>query len=249
MKKITSADISGMIDHSLLNPAMTAKDIREGCLVAKEYSTATVCVKPSFVEEAAAVLKGSEVKVTTVIGFPHGSNLTDVKGFESERALAQGCRELDMVLDIGRLLGGQYDYVENDIRAVAAAAHKKDALLKVILENAYLNEELIVRACKICEAAGADFVKTSTGYAPSGAKLSDLRIMRAAVSDKVRVKAAGGIRTLEAALMVMAVGATRFGCTATVSIMEEARKREASGTLLPLEDTGGELEERHSKTY
>lgn len=241
MPDVSARDIAKMIDHSLLNPVMTKKDILEGCEIAAKYDTATVCVKPSFVEVAAEALKGTDVLVTTVIGFPHGSNLTEVKVFEAEKALAQGCKELDMVLDIGKLLGGEYDYVEQDVKAVADITHKHGAILKVILENAYLNSELIEKACQICERAGADFVKTSTGYAPSGATLPDLRLMRATVSDKVRVKAAGGVRTLDAALKVRAAGVSRFGATATVKIMEDAYKREADGTLILPENTGDEL--------
>jgi len=241
MSKVTAKDIAKMIDHSLLNPVMTEKDIIDGCEIAKKYDVATVCVKQSFVDTACKVLNGTNVLVTTVIGFPHGSNRTDVKVFEAERALAQGCKELDMVLDIGKLLGGEYEYVERDIAAVADVTHKAGALLKVILENAYLNEDLIVKACKICEKAGADWVKTSTGYASGGATLPDLRLMRASVSDKVQVKAAGGVRTLDAALQVRAVGASRFGCTATAKIMEDAYEREAVGTLCLPEKVGDEL--------
>jgi len=241
VSKVTAKDIAKMIDHSLLNPIMTEKDIIEGCEIARKYDAATVCVKQSFVDIAAKVLKGSDVLVTTVIGFPHGSSITEVKVFEAQRALAQGCKELDMVLDIGKLLGGDYEYVRSDIAAVAEVTHKAGALLKVILENAYLNDELIVKACKLCENAGADWVKTSTGYAPSGATLPDLRLMRASVSDKVQIKAAGGVRTLDAALQVRAVGATRFGCTATAKMMEDAYEREAAGTLRLPDEVGNVL--------
>jgi deoxyribose-phosphate aldolase len=147
-----------------------------------------------------------------------------------------------MVLDIGKLLGGDFDYVERDIKAVADVTHKSGAILKVILENAYLTEDLIAQACKICEKADADFVKTSTGYAPSGATIPHLRLMRESVSDKVQVKAAGGVRTLDAALNVRAVGTTRFGCTATAKIMDDAREREAAGTLKLPENVGDELQ-------
>lgn len=241
MENVTAKDIAKMIDHSLLNPKMTRQDILDGCEIAKKYDVASVCVKPSFVGDAGEALKGSDVLLSTVIGFPHGSNLTEVKVCESRLALKQGCKELDMVLDIGKLLGGEYDYVEADIRAVCEAAHGVGAIVKVILENAYLNDELIAKACRSCEKAGADFVKTSTGYAPSGATLKDLRTMRASVSDKIRVKAAGGVRTLDAALKVRAVGASRFGCTATAAIMGEAVKREAEGTLKLPDEVGDEL--------
>ena len=231
MISLTAADIAKMIDHSLLNPTMTEADILEGCAIARKYGVATVCVKPSFVELAGRALSGSGVLVTTVIGFPHGSNLTEVKVFEAGRAIAKGCRELDMVIDIGKFLGGEYDYVERDIKAVADVSHKAGVILKVIIENAYLSDKLIVEGCKICECAGADFVKTSTGYAPTGATIPDLRLMRASVSNKVQVKAAGGVRSLDAVLLAHAAGAARIGCTATAKIMEEACKREAEGTL------------------
>ena len=245
MEKVTSRDIAKMIDHSLLNPVMTEKDIIEGCEIAKNYDVASVCVKPCFVELCCKLLKDTDVKISTVIGFPHGSNLTEVKVFEAERALAQGCAELDMVLNIGELLSGNFDFVENDIKAVADVTHKEGAILKVILENAYLSDEQIAKACKIAESAGADFVKTSTGYAPSGATIPDLRLMRASVSDKIRLKAAGGVRTLDAALNVRSVGCSRFGATATAKIMEEALAREAAGTLCLPDEIGDELSEAY----
>jgi len=219
---------------------MTEKDIIEGCGVARKYDVASVCVKPSFLGVAGKALEGSGVLLTTVIGFPHGSNATEVKVVEAGLALAQGCRELDMVLDVGKLLGGEFDYVERDISLVADVTHKAGAVLKVILENAYLSDELKVKACEISERAGADFVKTSTGYAPSGATVPDLRLMRAAVSEKVRVKAAGGIRALDAVLAARAAGAVRVGATATAKIMEEACEREAAGTLCMQADEDSE---------
>lgn len=232
MKQITAKEIARMIDHSLLKPEMTRQEVEAGCVLAKEYDCASVCVKPCDVELAAEILKGSDVKVSTVIGFPHGSNLTAVKLAEAELALKGGCKELDMVQNIGRLRSGEDDYVESDIRAVCDLAHANGAIVKVILENAYLTDEEKIRACKICEKAGADFVKTSTGYAKTGATVHDLKLMRASCSDKVRVKAAGGVRTLEAALAVKAVGGSRFGCTATSKILSEALKREQEGSLL-----------------
>jgi deoxyribose-phosphate aldolase len=177
------------------------------------------------------ILIGSDVKLSTVIGFPHGSNRTDVKVFEAERAMDDGAVELDMVLNIGRLISGQYEYVEKDIAAVVDAAHKRGAIVKVILENAYLTDAQKTDACTLAERAGADFVKTSTGYAPSGATIEDLKLMRATVSSKVRVKAAGGVRTLDAVLACRAAGCSRVGATATSAILEEAHRREAEGTL------------------
>lgn len=236
MTKVTAQDIAKMIDHSLLNPVMTRKDVIDGCEIAKKYDTATVCVKPCDVDVANEVLAGTDVVVTTVVGFPHGSSLTAAKVYEAELALKQGCKELDMVINIGRFLGGEYGLVETEIKAICDLAHQYNSIVKVIFENAYLNENQIETACKISERAGADFVKTSTGYAPSGATLQDLRIMRASTSEKVKVKAAGGVRTLDSALRVRAVGGVRFGCTATAKMVEEAREREALGTLvLPTE--------------
>jgi len=231
-EKLTAKDIAKMIDHSLLRPQLTREEVIEGCKLAKEYDVASVCVKPCDVRVAVDVLKGSNVLVTTVIGFPHGSHRTDVKVFEAEKALDDGAVELDMVLNIGRLLSREFDYVEQDIRAIVDVAHRRGFIVKVILENYYLTDELKEIACKICEKVGADFVKTSTGFAPGGATIEDLKLMRKSVKPSIQVKAAGGVRTLDGALAVRAVGGVRFGATATKSIMEEAYKREAAGTLV-----------------
>lgn len=236
MNNITAKEIAKMIDHSLLKPEMTHQQVVEGCHVAQKYGCASVCVKPCDVEVAMEILKDTDVAVSTVIGFPHGSNLTPIKVAEAELALSQGCTELDMVLNIGRLKSGEDSLVESDIKAVVSVAHAKGAIVKVILENAYLTDEEKIRACKLCESAGADFVKTSTGYAGGGATVPDLKLMRANTSAKVRVKAAGGVRTLDAALAVKSVGGCRFGCTATTKIMEEAYRREQEGTLIVPED-------------
>ena len=231
-QKVTAKDIAKMIDHSLLRPQLTREEVIEGCQLAKKYDVASVCVKPCDVAIAAEVLKGSDVLVTTVIGFPHGSHRTDVKVFEAEKAIDDGAVELDMVLNIGRLLSREFDYVENDIKAVVDVAHRRGITVKVILENYYLTDELKEIACKICEKAGADFVKTSTGFAPGGATIEDLKLMRRMVSPSIRVKAAGGVRTLKGALAVRAVGGARFGATATQKIMEDAYQHEAAGTLV-----------------
>ena len=228
---VTAKEISKMIDHSLLRPDMTRQEVVQGCLIAKAYDCATVCVKPCDVTIAKEALRGCDVLVTTVIGFPHGHSVTEVKVKEAEIAIDQGCEELDLVLNIGRLKSGDFDFVEEDIRAVCDASHRKGVIVKVILENAYLTDDEKKKACEICERAGADFVKTSTGYAKSGATIHDLQLMRRACSAKVRVKAAGGVRTLDGALAVRAVGCTRFGATATQKIVEEARQRERDGTL------------------
>lgn len=224
-KTITYGQLAKVIDHSLLKPELTEQDVMDGCKLAAKYNTATVCVKPCHVRIAAKILKGSDVKVSTVVGFPHGSNLTAVKVAEANAAIDDGAVELDMVLNIGQLRSGKTDYVQADIQAVCDAAHARGAKVKVILENAYLTDEQKVLACKLAEAAGADWVKTSTGFAPSGATLEDLRLMRATVSDKVQVKAAGGVRTLDALLAVIDAGVTRCGATATAVILDEFEKR------------------------
>jgi len=214
-----------MIDHSLLRPELTEEEIKKGCETAKKYDTATVCCSPAALPLVVKLLKGSDVKPSTVIGFPHGYNRTETKVFEAQQAIKDGAVELDMVLNISKLKSRDFDYVKNDIKAVVDVAHKHKAIVKVILENFYLTDELKETACKLCEEAGADFVKTSTGFAGGGATIEDLRLMRRTVSKKVQVKAAGGVRTLDSALQVREVGATRFGATATEAIMEECFKR------------------------
>ena len=228
---LTPETIAKMLDHSTLQPWLTEADIRKGCEIALRYKTATVCARPGDMKLVSRLLEGSGVLPCTVIGFPHGAHLTSVKVFEAEQAVADGCKELDMVINIGRMKGGDYDYVENDIRAVAEAAHKGGAILKVIIETCYLTDEEKTVACQLSEKAGADFVKTSTGYGTHGATPEDVALMRAAVSDKVKVKAAGGMRTLDAILAVRAAGADRCGVSATEAIMQEAEKRYAEGTL------------------
>jgi deoxyribose-phosphate aldolase len=224
-KTITYQELAKVIDHSLLRPELTEQDVIDGCKLAAKYHTATVCVKPCHVRLAAEALKDSDVVVSTVIGFPHGSNLTAIKVAEANAAMDDGAVELDMVLNIGALRGGQADYVRRDIQAVCDAAHARRARVKVILENAYLTNEQKMLACQLCEQAGADWVKTSTGFAPSGATLADLRLMRACVSEKVQVKAAGGIRTLDALLEAIDAGITRSGATATAAMLDEFEKR------------------------
>lgn len=223
-KTITYEQLAKTIDHSLLNPTMTVEDVIVGCELAKEYNVASVCVKPCHVKLAADLLKGSGVEIGTVVGFPHGSSTTATKVFEAKDAIANGASELDMVLNIGELKSGNLEFVRKDIAAVVEAAKGK-AIVKVILENAYLTDDEKRTGSKLCEAAGADFVKTSTGYAPGGATLEDLRLMRASVGPKVQVKAAGGVRTLDAILDVIDAGATRVGATATAKILDDFKKR------------------------
>ena len=231
MNTLTPHDIAKMLDHSTLQPYLTDEDIREGAKVALTYDTASMCVRPGDVALVAQLLKGSDVKVCTVIGFPHGAHLTSVKVFEAERAMDEGCVELDMVLNIGKMKSGEYDYVRQDIAAVCEAAHKRGAIVKVILETCYLTDAEKKKACELSEAAGADFVKTSTGYGSKGATVPDLRLMRESVSGRVRVKGSGGIRTLDAVLAARAVGASRCGVSATKAIMEEAIARYERGEL------------------
>jgi deoxyribose-phosphate aldolase len=223
--EITSRDIAKMIDHSLLRPELTREDIERECGIARKYDVASVCCVPTDVKRAKELLAGSSVKVGVVVGFPHGYCTTRTKVFEAEQAIADGAVEVDMVLHIGRLLSRDFDYVRDDIKAVVTAAHRGGAIVKVILENCYLSDELKVAGCKLCEEAGADFVKTSTGFAKGGATLEDLALMRKSVSPKVQVKAAGGVRDLDMALKVRAAGATRFGATRTADIIEACIQR------------------------
>jgi deoxyribose-phosphate aldolase len=216
--EITSRDIAKMIDHSLLRPELTREDIERECGIARKYDVASVCCVPTDVKRAKELLAGSSVKVGVVVGFPHGYCTTRTKVFEAEQAIADGAVEVDMVLHIGRLLSRDFDYVRDDIKAVVTAAHRGGAIVKVILENCYLSDELKVAGCKLCEEAGADFAK-------GGATLEDLALMRKSVSPKVQVKAAGGVRDLDMALKVRAAGATRFGATRTADIIEACIQR------------------------
>jgi deoxyribose-phosphate aldolase len=238
---ITYEQLAKVIDHSLLRPELTEADVIAGCELAHRYHVATVCVKPCHVTLAVELLKESDVIVSTVVGFPHGGSLTAVKVTEAEQAIEDGALELDMVLNIGQLRSGKYDHVGADIKAVCDTAHARGAKVKVIFENAYLTDEEKVIACKLSEDAGADWVKTSTGFAPSGATLADLRLMRETVSQKVQVKAASGVRSLDTILPVIDVGCTRVGATATAAILDEFERRggrKASATEFP-EDTSG----------
>jgi deoxyribose-phosphate aldolase len=224
---LTYRDIAKTIDHSLLRPELDDAFVEAGCRLALEYDVASVCVRPLDVVRAGAILAGSEVAVGTVIGFPHGGHLTATKVDEAGRALADGARELDMVIQIGALKSGRDADVQADIAAVVQVAHSSGAIVKVIFENAYLTDAEKIRACHLTEAAGGDFVKTSTGFAPSGATHEDLALMRRSVSPHIGVKAAGGVRTLDALLDVMALGVTRVGATATKTILDDFRARHA----------------------
>ncbi len=224
---LTERDIAKTIDHSLLRPELDDVFIEEGCRLAAQYDVASVCVRPADVRRAKALLEGTDVAVGATIGFPHGNHRTETKVFEARQALADGATELDMVLQIGALKSGRDADVQADIAAVVEVGHAAGAIVKVIFENAYLTDDEKVRACRLAEAAGADFVKTSTGFAPSGATHDDLRLMRANTSPHIQIKAAGGVRTLDALLAVMELGVTRIGATRTESIIEEFRARKA----------------------
>ncbi|MEY4628725.1 MAG: hypothetical protein RLZZ595_1051 [Bacteroidota bacterium] len=228
---MTAQALAKYIDHSLLHPTMTDKDLEEGLAIAKKYGTATVCIKPYAVKHAAEVLKGSGVAVCTVIGFPHGSNTTDLKVIETIEACRNGATEIDMVVNVGKVLGGEWDYVEQEIEQINNACFDHNAILKVIFENDYLNDEQKIKLCEICTKLHVAFVKTSTGYGyvkqdngmflTKGATLPDLILMRKQSGPEVQLKAAGGIRNLKDMLAAIEVGATRIGATATVAIIEE----------------------------
>lgn len=247
--KYTYEELAGMIDHSLLHPTMTDRDLEEGCRLAAKYRVVSVCLKPYAVKRAVELLAGSGVRVGTVVGFPHGGSTTEVKRFETAVACRDGATEIDMVINVGKALSGDWDFVEADMRAVCEEAHSHGALVKVIFENDFLpSDELKVTLCKICERAGAEFVKTSTGYGfvkqPDGsynyrgATEADLRLMRATCSPKVQVKAAGGVRDLDGLIKVRDLGGTRCGATATAVMLEEYRRREAAQE--PASDQGEE---------
>jgi deoxyribose-phosphate aldolase len=226
--KLTYDQVAKTIDHSLLRPELDLDFVREGVELARRYGVASATVRPADVPLAAGLLAGSDVFVSTVVGFPHGSSTTETKVFEAARAVEQGAREVDMVLSIGRLRSGLADVVREEIAAVVAVAAVKDAIVKVIFENAYLDDAQKELACRLSEEAGAAFVKTSTGFAPSGATIEDLKLMRRSVGPHVQVKAAGGIRTLDALLEVMAIGVTRVGATATETILEDFKARKTA---------------------
>ncbi len=226
-ERATRRAIAKTIDHSLLRPELDDAFVEAGCRLAAEYDVASVCVRPADVFRARRILVGTDVAVGTTIGFPHGNHLTETKVLEARRALADGATELDMVILIGALKSGRDAEVRADIAALVEVAHAGGAIVKVIFENAYLTDDEKVRACRLSEAAGADFVKTSTGFAPSGATHEDLALMRRSVSPHVQVKAAGGVRTLDALLAVMALGVTRIGATATKSIIDDFTARKA----------------------
>jgi deoxyribose-phosphate aldolase len=227
------ADLAQMIDHSLLNPALTVASLEAGCRLAVGYEVASVCILPYFLRRCAALLDGTGVRPSTTIGFPHGGQATAVKRAEALQAIEDGGQELDMVVNISEVLSGDWAYVREDILAVVDTAHSAGRKVKVIFENAYLRDEHKIALCAICGELKVDWVKTSTGYAPTGATLDDLRLMRRHSPPHVQVKAAGGVRDLDTLLAVRATGATRCGASRTKDILDEARRRLGARESLP----------------
>jgi deoxyribose-phosphate aldolase len=218
--KYSYEEIAGMIDHSLLKPTLTDREIIEGCKIAEKYRVASVCVRPCDVKLARDTLGNSSVLVTTVIGFPHGTTTMATKMLETTEAIENGVKELDIVMNIGKMKSGEHSYIKAELSVITSFAHARDVKVKVIFENCYLTDEEKIKACEICNEVGVDWVKTSTGYGTGGAEDSDLILMRKHCKPEIQVKAAGGIRTLERAIKVRDLGCTRFGATATVAILD-----------------------------
>ena len=238
MRTVSKLEIAKMIDHSLLHPTMDDQTLREGIELAKKYHVASVCIKPYAVKMAAEMLQGSDVMVCTVIGFPHGNSRVDVKVFEAERAIDDGAEEIDMVVNTGKVLSEDWDYVNNEIGSIVAVTKKHGAALKVIFENDFLTNDLHkIKLCEICSELKVEFVKTSTGYgfnkqsdgsySYKGATEDDLILMRRYSDNSVEVKAAGGVRTLEDTLKVRSLGVTRIGATATEAIILAVEDKKA----------------------
>ncbi len=229
-------ELAKMIDHSILHPTLTDDDLRRECEVAKKYNVASVCVKPYAVKQAVELLRGTDVFIGCVIGFPAGNSAIEVKVFETEIACKDGSVEIDMVINIGKALQGDWDYIEKEIGAVTNACHNNGAIVKVIFETDFVKKKsAIIKLCEICTKVGANFVKTSSGfgfvkgadgkYSHEGATIPNLDLMRQSIGPKVKLKAAGGVRTLDDLIAVQKAGCTRCGATATVAILEEAKKR------------------------
>ena len=215
-------EIASLIDHTLLKPEASRDEIRKLCKEAAHFGFASVCINPWNVPLAAEILRGTSVKVCTVVGFPLGATLPQVKIYEAEEAIKLGAQEIDMVINIGALKSGQDDVVESDIRGVAEASHRGGAICKVILETALLTQQEKTRASEAAKRAGADFVKTSTGFSTAGATAEDVALMRAVVGPEMGIKAAGGVRSFADLMKMVRAGATRIGASASVKIMEEA---------------------------
>ncbi len=222
---LTYEALAKRIDHSLLGPTMTEAELEDGCRLAADYDVASVCIKPFAVPLAAKLLAGTEVRVGTTIGFPHGGHSTAVKVFESRRAIDDGATELDMVINIGQAIGGQWSSVRDDIAAITDLAHSQRAIVKVIFENCYLNDDQKARLCAICGEVNADFVKTSTGYGTGGATRDDILLMRKASPMHVKVKAAGGMRDLDSAIAFAELGCDRLGLSRTADILDALLER------------------------
>ncbi len=221
----TYHDIAKMIDHSLLNPTLTVAQLEDGCKLAVDYDVASVCIMPYYLKRCAEILQGSTVQASTTIGFPHGGHTTCIKATEAKQALADGGQELDMVVNISKVLSGDWDYVREDIKVVVDAAHSQGQKVKVIFENCYLDNDQKIRLCEICGELRADWVKTSTGYGTGGATIEDLKLMREHSPEQVQVKAAGGVRDLDKLLEVRALGVTRIGASRTAEILDECKRR------------------------
>jgi len=221
----TYAEIAKMIDHSLLNPALSEDELEDGCRLALRYDVASVCILPYYVRRCAEILRGKTVQPSTTIGFPHGGHTTRIKLAEAEQALSDGATELDMVINISKARSKDWQYVGQEIRSLTDVTHSAGGKIKIIFENAYHDNATKVRLCQILSDCGVDWVKTSTGYAASGASMDDLRLMRANCPASVQVKAAGGIRDLDALLAVRALGVSRVGATRTATMLEECRTR------------------------
>lgn len=221
----TYTDISKMIDHSLLMPTMTVADLEAGCQLALAYDTGSVCIMPYYLKRCAEILAGSTVNASTTIGFPHGGHTTAIKRAEAEQAIADGCQELDMVVNISKVLSGDWDYVRADIKAVIDVAHAAGQKVKVIFENCYLSDAQKIRLCQICGELNADWVKTSTGYGTGGATFEDLKLMREHAPPHVQVKAAGGVRDFDTVLQVRALGVSRVGASRTKDMLDECRRQ------------------------
>lgn len=221
----TYEDIAKMIDHSLLNPTLTAADLERGCQLALDYDVASVCIMPFYLKRCAEIVKVNSVKAGTTIGFPHGGHTTAIKVAEARQALEDGAQELDMVVNISKVLSEDWDYVRQDIQAVIEVAHDSKQTVKVIFENCYLQDAQKIRLCEICGELGADWVKTSTGFGTGGATADDIKLMRTYSPAHVQVKAAGGIRSLDRLLEFRALGVTRVGATRTAEILDECMSR------------------------
>lgn len=223
--ELTYEAIAKRIDHSLLGPTLNDSELEAGCRLAAEYRVASVCIKPYAVGRASTILEGTGVEVGTTVGFPHGGQATAVKVSESRRAIDEGATELDMVINIGQALGGSWASVRDDIGAVVECAHEGDAIVKVIFENCFLDHDRITKLCAICAELGADYIKTSTGYGTGGATRDDLILMRRVSPPEVKLKAAGGVRTLDRAIEFAELGCDRLGASRTAEILDELKGR------------------------